>query len=120
MPRLIESPTVIEAAGTKPKLIEEYVGHVNSGHSGVSVACMKSPGGWLEPGQTPEFEEITIVTGGMLRVEYKGGSVDVRPGQAIVTAAGEWIRYSTPEEGGAQYVAVCLPAFSPDNVHRDE
>ena len=120
MPRLIESPTVIEAAGTKPKLIEEYVGHVNSGHSGVSVACMKSPGGWLEPGQTPEFEEITIVLAGMLRVEHKGGSMDVRPGQAIVTAAGEWIRYSTPEEGGAQYVAVCLPAFSPDNVHRDE
>jgi len=120
MPRLIESPTVIEAAGTKPKLIEEYFGHVNSGHSGVSVACMKSPGGWLEPGQTPEFEELTIVLAGMLRVEHKGGSLDVRPGQAIVTAPGEWIRYSTPEEDGAQYIAVCLPAFSPDTVHRDE
>ncbi|MFT5286354.1 MAG: mannose-6-phosphate isomerase-like protein (cupin superfamily) [Planctomycetota bacterium] len=120
MPRLIESPTVIESAGTKPKLIEEFVGRVNSGTEGVSVARMKSPGGWVEPGQTPEFEEITIVLGGMLRVEHKGGVMDVRPGQAIVTAAGEWVRYSTPEDDGAQYVAICLPAFSMDNVHRDE
>ena len=120
MPRLIESPTVIESAGTKPKLIEEFVGRVNSGNEGISVARMKSPGGWVEPGQTPEFEEITVVLAGLLRVEHKAGILDVRPGQAIVTAPGEWVRYSTPEPEGAQYVAICLPAFSMDNVHRDE
>lgn len=119
MPKLIPTPAVINAAGTKPKRIEEYAGRVNSGHSGVSVARMVSPEGWLEPGQRPEFEEITVVLKGLLRVEYDGGALDVRAGQAVVTAAGEWIRYSTPEPGGAEYVAVCLPAFSPDTVHRD-
>src|SRR5690349_8551770 len=119
MPRLIESPAVVKAAGTKPKVIEEYVGRVNSGHGAVSVARMRSPQGWVEPGQRPQFEEITLVLRGMVRVEFDGGSLDVRAGQAVVTAAGEWIRYSTPEDGGAEYVAVCLPAFSPDTVHRD-
>jgi quercetin dioxygenase-like cupin family protein len=120
MPRLIEAPAVIEAAGTKPKLIEEYAGRVNSGHRTVSVAKMTSPQGWVEPGQTPDFEEITLVLAGMLRVEHSEGVIEVRAGQAIVTAPGEWVRYSTPEPGGAEYVAVCLPAFSPDTVHRDE
>ncbi len=119
MPRLIEGPTVIEAAGNKPKQIEEYAGRVNSGHSGVSVARMVSPEGWVEPGQRPDVEEITVVLEGMLRVEHEGGSLDVRKGQAVVTAPGEWVRYSSPEPGGAQYVAVCLPAFSPETVHRD-
>jgi len=120
MPRLIAAPTVIEAAGTKPKLIEEYAGRVNSGHHSVSVARMKSPPGWVEPGQTPEFEEITVVLNGMLRVEHEGGVLEVRAGQAVVCPAGEWIRYSSPEPGGAEYVAVCLPAFSLDTVNRDE
>jgi mannose-6-phosphate isomerase-like protein (cupin superfamily) len=119
MPRLIETPSVIEAAGNKPKRIEEYAGRVNSGHGEVSVARMRSPEGWVEPGQRPEFEEITVVLGGMLRVEHEGGSLDVRAGQAVVTSPGEWVRYSTPEPGGAEYVAVCLPAFSPATVHRD-
>jgi mannose-6-phosphate isomerase-like protein (cupin superfamily) len=120
MPRLIAGPTVIAAAGNKPKRIEEFAGHVNSGHAGVSVARMVSPEGWLEPGQRPEFEEITIVLRGMIRVEHEGGSTDVSAGQAIVTTPGEWVRYSTPESGGAEYIAVCLPAFSPASVHRDE
>jgi quercetin dioxygenase-like cupin family protein len=120
MPKLIAGPAVIKAAGTKPKRIEEYAGRVNSGHASVSVARMVSPEGWVEPGQRPEFEEITVVLKGLLRVEHEGGALDVRAGQAVVTAAGEWIRYSTPEAGGAEYVAVCLPAFSPDTVHRDE
>lgn len=119
MPKLIEGPSIIEAAGTKPKRIEEYAGRVNSGHSGVSVAKMKSPQGWVEPGQTPAFEEITVVLAGMLRVEHTDGVLEIRAGQAIVTSPGEWVRYSTPEDGGAEYVAVCLPAFSPDTVHRD-
>ena len=119
MPRLIERPTVIQAAGTKPKQIQEFAGRVNSGHSAVSVARMVSPGGWLEPGQRPEFEEITVVLRGMVRVEHEGGVIDVRAGQAIVTSPGEWIRYSSPEADGAEYIAVCLPAFSPDTVHRD-
>lgn len=119
MPRLIDSPSVIQAAGTKPKLIEEFVGRVNTGHSGVSVARMRSPEGWVEPGQRPEFEEVTVVLSGMVRVEHEGGSIDVRAGQSVVAAPGEWIRYSTPEAGGAEYVAVCLPAFSPATVHRD-
>jgi mannose-6-phosphate isomerase-like protein (cupin superfamily) len=119
MPRLINSPSVIQAAGTKPKLIEEFVGRVNTGHSGVSVARMRSPEGWVEPGQRPEFEEVTVVLSGMVRVEHEGGSIDVRAGQSVVAAPGEWIRYSTPEAGGAEYVAVCLPAFSPATVHRD-
>jgi mannose-6-phosphate isomerase-like protein (cupin superfamily) len=120
MPRLIAAPTVIAAAGTKPKKIEEFAGRVNSDHAQVSVAKMTSPSGWLEPGHRPEFEEITVVLKGMVRVEYDGGSLDVQAGQAIVTAPGEWIRYSTPGPDGAEYVAVCLPAFSPAMVHRDE
>ena len=119
MPTLISAPTVIQAAGNKPKQIEEFAGRVNSGHAGVSVARMVSPEGWVEPGQRPEFEEITLVLRGMVRVEYDGGAIDVRSGQAIVAQAGEWIRYSSPEAGGAEYIAVCRPAFSPDTVHRD-
>jgi quercetin dioxygenase-like cupin family protein len=120
MPRLIERPAVVEAAGNKPKRIEEFAGRVNSGHGSVSVARMVSPQGWQEPGQRPEFEEITVVLRGLLRVEHAGGTLDVRAGQAIVTAPGEWVRYSTPDEGGAEYVAVCVPAFAPGTVHRDE
>ena len=120
MPRLIDAPAIIQAAGTKPKRIEEYAGRVNSGHSAVSVARMTSPSGWVEPGQRPEFEEVTVVLRGMLRVEHDAGAIDVRAGQAIVTSPGEWIRYSTPEPDGAEYIAVCVPAFSPDTVHRDE
>ena len=119
MPTLIEKPTVIEAAGNKPKQIQEFAGRVNSGHRGVSVARMVSPEGWVEPGQRPEFEEVTVVLRGMLRVEHEGGALDVRAGQAVVARPGEWIRYSSPEPGGAEYIAVCLPAFSPDTVHRD-
>jgi quercetin dioxygenase-like cupin family protein len=119
MPRLIAQPSVIAAAGTKPKVIEEYAGRVNSGHTGVSVARMRSPAGWEEPGQRPDFEEITVVLKGLLRVEHEGGVLDVRAGQAVVTAPGEWIRYSSPDGDGAEYVAICLPAFSPDTVHRD-
>lgn len=119
MPTLIEKPTVVEAAGNKPKKIEEFAGRVNSGQSAVSVAKMTSPAGWVEPGQRPEFEEITLVLRGMVRVEHEGGAIDVRAGQAVIAHAGEWIRYSTPEPGGAEYVAVCLPAFSPATVHRD-
>jgi quercetin dioxygenase-like cupin family protein len=119
MPRLIEAPSIITAAGTKPKRIEEYVGRVNSGHASLSVARMTSPPGWEEPGQRPEFEEVTLVLRGMLRVESERGTIDVRAGQAVVTSPGEWVRYSTPEPDGAEYVAICLPAFSPDTVHRD-
>ena len=118
MPRLIEAPTVVQAAGTPPKRIEEYVGRVNSGHSAVSVARMKSPAGWREPGQRPSFEEVTVVLSGTVHVEYEGGALDVQAGQAVVTAPGEWIRYSTPS-GPAEYIAVCLPAFSMDTVGRD-
>jgi hypothetical protein len=119
MPRLIERPTRVEAAGNKPKLIDEYIGRVNSGDEGVSVAHMRSPGGWVEPGQTPEFREITFVFRGHLRVEHAGGELSVRGGQAVVTEPGEWVRYSTPDEEGAEYVAICLPAFSPSTVRRD-
>jgi mannose-6-phosphate isomerase-like protein (cupin superfamily) len=119
MPRLISAPTVVQAAGTKPKRIEEFAGRLASGHSTVSVARMVSPGGWQEPGQRPEFEEVTVVLRGLLRVEHAGGTLDVRAGQAVVTAPGEWVRYATPEPEGAEYVAVCLPAFSPETVHRD-
>jgi len=119
MPRLIERPTVIQAAGNKPKRIEEFAGLVNSGHRVVSVARMVSPSGWAEPGQRPEFEEITVVLRGRVHVEFEGGSLDVHAGQAVVTAPGEWVRYSTPDAEGAEYVAVCLPAFSPGTVHRD-
>ena len=125
MPTLIAQPTRIQAAGTKPKLIDEYVGRVNSKTSAASVAHMRSPQGWLEPGQTPEFDEFTIVLKGMLRVEHRSAngkisSLDVSAGQAVVAHAGEWVRYSTPQEGGAEYIAVCLPAFSMETVHRDE
>ena len=119
MPTLIEAPAIIEAAGTKPKRIEEYTGRVRSGHEAVSVARMVSPQGWVEPGQRPEFEEITVVLRGSLRVEHESGSLDVVAGQAVITAPGEWVRYSTPGPGGAEYVAVCLPAFSMDTVNRD-
>ncbi len=119
MPKLIENPTVIDCVGTKPKQIQEYAGRVNSGHASVSVARMISPSGWEEPGQRPEFEEITVVLKGLLRVEHEQGALDVRAGQAIVTSPGEWVRYSTPGPEGAEYVAVCLPAFSPTTVHRD-
>ena len=119
MPTLIPQPTRITAAGNKPKLIDEYIGRVNSHTDSASVAHMRSPQGWLEPGQTPEFDEFTVVLKGMIRVEHKDGHIDVRAGQAIVTRAGEWIRYSTPEAEGAEYIAVCLPAFSPNTVHRD-
>ena len=119
MPTLINSPSVIAAAGNKPKRIEEYAGRVNSGHSSVSVARMVSPEGWVEPGQRPEFEEITVVLKGLLRVEHEQGVMDVRAGQAVVAAPGEWVRYSSPESGGAEYVAICLPAFSLQQVHRD-
>jgi len=120
MPTLIPQPTRIQSAGNKPKLIDEYVGRVNSNTSAASVAHMRSPQGWLEPGQTPEFDEFTIVLKGMLRVEHKGGTLEVNAGQAVVAYAGEWIRYSTPQEGGAEYIAVCLPAFSMETVHRDQ
>ena len=119
MPRLIPSPTVVQAAGHPPKRIEEYVGRVNSGHHAVSVARMTSPGGWQEPGQCPEFEEVTLVLRGVLHVEFAGGALDVGPGQAVVTAPGEWIRYGTPGPEGAEYIAICLPAFTPATVHRD-
>ena len=119
MPTLIEAPTVVPPAGTPPKRIEEYCGLVNSGHQSFSLARMKSPGGWKEPGQRPEFEEVTLVLAGLVRVEHEGGVIDVRAGQAIVTRPGEWVRYSSPEPEGAEYVAVCLPAFSPETVHRD-
>lgn len=120
MPTRIEGPTVIQAAGNKPKQIEEFAGRVNSGHAGVSVARMVSPEGWREPGQRPEFEEITVVLRGLVRVEHDGGVLDVRAGQAVVTKPGEWVRYSSPEPGGAEYIAVCVPAFSPATVHRDD
>jgi mannose-6-phosphate isomerase-like protein (cupin superfamily) len=119
MPRLIAHATVIQAVGNKPKRIEEYAGRVASGHDQVSVARMVSPAGWQEPGQRPEFEEITLVLRGAVRVEYQGGVLDVAAGQAVVTSAGEWVRYSTPGADGAEYVAVCVPAFSPSTVHRD-
>ena len=117
MPTLIAKPTRIEAAGNKPKIIQEYVGRVNSKTEAVSVARMSSPAGWVEPGQKPEFDEYTLVLSGMLRVEHKRGTIDVHASQAVIAHAGEWIRYSTPE--GAEYIAICLPAFSPNTVHRD-
>jgi mannose-6-phosphate isomerase-like protein (cupin superfamily) len=119
MPTLLGQPTVIAAAGNLPKRIEEYAGRVNSGHAQVSIARMISPEGWQEPGQRPEFEEITVVLKGLLRVEHEGGVLDVRAGQAVVAHPGEWVRYSSPDPGGAEYVAVCLPAFSPETVHRE-
>ena len=120
MPTHIQQPSIVQAAGNKPKIIEEYVGRVNSSTDGVSVARMKSPSGWVEPGQTPEFEEYTVVLRGILRVTSKSGSIEVHAGQGVITHAGEWVQYSTPGPEGAEYVAVCLPAFSPATVHRDE
>ena len=119
MPTLISQPTRVEAAGNKPKLIDEYIGRVNSGHAQVSIAHMRSPAGWVEPGQTPEFDEFTVVLKGVLRVTHRGGVLDVHAGQAVVARRGEWVRYSTPGPDGAEYVAVCLPAFAPETVHRD-
>ena len=119
MPTFIEKPSRIEAAGNKPKIIDEYIGRVNSRTESTSVAHMRSPGGWVEPGQRPSFDEFTVVLRGTLHVEYEGGSADVRAGQAIITHKGEWVRYSTPGEEGAEYIAVCLPAFSPGTVNRD-
>jgi mannose-6-phosphate isomerase-like protein (cupin superfamily) len=120
VPTLIAKPTRVEAAGNKPKLIDEYVGRINSATSATSIAHMRSPGGWQEPGQTPEFEEFTVVLRGTLRVEHRDGSIDVHAGQAVIAHRGEWVRYSTPGEEGAEYIAVCLPAFAMDTVHRDE
>jgi len=120
VPKLIAGPTRVEAAGNKPKLIDEYVGRVNSGHEDASIAHMRSPGGWQEPGQTPEFDEYTIVLRGMLRVEHLHGALEVRAGQAVIAHRGEWVRYGTPEPEGAEYIAVCLPAFSLSTVHRDD
>ena len=119
MPQLITHPTQVEAAGTPPKLIEEFVGRVNSHTESVSIARMRSPAGWSEPGQTPEFDEYTVVLRGMLRVDHRTGYHEVRAGQAVITRRGEWVQYSTPEPDGAEYLAVCLPAFSPQSVHRD-
>jgi ethanolamine utilization protein EutQ len=120
MPTLIAKPTRIEAAGNKPKLIDEFIGRVNSATSQTSIAHMRSPSGWQEPGQTPEFEEFTLVLRGMLRVEHRAGSLDVHAEQAVIVHRGEWVRYSTPGPEGAEYIAVCLPAFSMETVHRDE
>ncbi len=117
MPTLIAEATRVQAAGSKPKVIEEFVGRVNSNTEALSVAHMRSPEGWVEPGQTPEFDEYTVVLKGFLRVAHKGGNMEVRPGQAVVAHRGEWVQYSTP--GGAEYIAICLPAFSPTSVHRD-
>jgi mannose-6-phosphate isomerase-like protein (cupin superfamily) len=119
MPTIIAAPAVVEAAGNKPKRIEEFVGRVNSKTPAVSIARMKSPSGWVEPGQTPDFDEYTVVLRGALRVTSKQGSIDVLAGQALITQRGEWVQYSTPGPEGAEYVAVCLPAFSPETVHRD-
>jgi mannose-6-phosphate isomerase-like protein (cupin superfamily) len=120
VPTLIASPSVVEAAGNKPKIIREFVGRVNSATTGVSVAQMQSPAGWIEPGQRPEFDEYTLVLSGMLRVTSETDSIDVHAGQAVLVHAGEWVQYSTPGSGGADYVSVCVPAFSPQLVHRDE
>lgn len=118
-PVLIEKPARVAAAGSKPKLIEEHVGRVNTKTEAVSVARMRSPGGWVEPGQRPDFDEYTVVLKGLLRVEFEGGALDVRAGQAVLAPKGAWVRYSSPERDGAEYIAVCLPAFSPELVHRD-
>ena len=119
MAKRVDEPTIVQSAGNKPKRIEEYAGRVATRHATVSVARMVSPPGWIEPGQRPEFEEVTVVLRGLLRVEHEGGAIDVPAGQAVITAPGEWVRYSTPDAEGAEYVAVCLPAFSPETVHRD-
>ncbi len=120
MPTHISSPSRVAAAGSRPKLIDEFIGRVNSDTHSVSIAKMTSPAGWVEPGQTPDFDEFTLVLSGMLRVEYHGGTIDVRAGEAVIAHGGEWIQYSTPGPDGAEYVAVCVPAFSPARVNRDE
>ena len=120
MPTLIESPTTVPAAGQPPKIIDEYVGRVNSATTAVSVAHMRSPQGWAEPGQTPQFDEFTIVLKGVLRVEHEKGTIDVAAKQAIIAHKGEWVKYSSPKAGGAEYIAICLPAISPDLVGRNE
>ena len=120
MPTLIPNPTVVQAAGNKPKLIREYVGRVNSDTTSVSIAHMQSPSGWVEPGQKPDFDEYTLVLNGTVRVQSDSGTLDVTAGQAVLVPAGEWVQYSTPNPDGAEYVSVCIPAFSPDLVHRDE
>jgi mannose-6-phosphate isomerase-like protein (cupin superfamily) len=120
MPTLIRKATVIPAAGNKPKVIEEHIGRVSSGTADVSIARMRSPAGWLEPGQTPEFDEYTVVIKGMLQVESRDGDIQVHAGQAVIVPKGEWVRYSSPGPEGAEYIAVCLPAFSVETVHRDE
>lgn len=119
MAKHIPAPTRVAAAGNKPKVIEEYIGRLNSGTEGLSIARMRSPAGWSEPGQTPEFDEYTLVLHGLVEVETAQGRTRVDAGQAFIARAGEWVRYSTPAEHGAEYIAVCLPAFSPDTVHRD-
>ena len=118
-PTLISQPSIVEAAGNKPKIIREYVGRVNSATSALSIAHMQSPGGWVEPGQTPDFDEYTLVLRGSVRVTHAAGQLDVEAGQTVLAHAGEWVQYSTPNADGADYVSVCLPAFSPDLVHRD-
>jgi quercetin dioxygenase-like cupin family protein len=120
MPTLIHAPSIIQAAGNKPKVIEEFIGRANSDTAAVSIARMTSPVGWEEPGQTPEFDEYTVVLRGLLRVKTRSETIDVPAGRAVITHRGEWVQYSTPEEGGAEYLAVCLPAFSMQAVHRDE
>ena len=120
MHQMITAPSIVPAAGNKPKRIAEYAGRVTSGHTSVSVAHMESPGGWTEPGQKPGFEEITIVLKGAVRVEFEGGEYEVQAGQAVITKPGEWVRYSTPGAQGAEYISVCMPAFSPESVNRDE
>ncbi len=119
MLRHVKSPSIVKAIGNKPKLIEEFVGRVNSNESDVSIARMKSPGGWSEPGQTPEFTEYTLVLSGTVHIASRDGSIDVRAGEAAVALAAEWVQYSTPEPGGAEYISVCVPAFSPSIAHRD-
>jgi mannose-6-phosphate isomerase-like protein (cupin superfamily) len=120
MPKLVDAPVVVPAGGTPPKIIEEFAGRASTGDGSVSIARMRSPSGWSEPGQRPEFDEFTVVLRGALRVEHEAGALDVQAGQAVVVRGGEWVRYSTPGPEGAEYVAVCLPAFSPETVHRDE
>src|SRR5262249_12592461 len=119
MPTLIAAPSRVTAAGNKPKLIDEYVGRVSSACAEISIAHMRSPAGWVEPGQTPEFDEYTVVLGGLLRVTGRAGVLEVRAGQAVVVRSGEWVQYATPGEEGAEYIAVCLPAFAPESAHRD-
>lgn len=120
MPTHLKAPSIIKAAGNKPKTIEEFIGRVNSGTAGVSIARMKSPQGWIEPGQTPEFDEFTVVLRGMVQVQSKAGTIEVRAGEAVISHKGEWVQYSTPESEGAEYIAICVPAFSMETVHRDE